>query len=539
MISISLRWKLILVTSLLIALIFSFNAYQFYRIQRQILENQIREKVDAYTMLSSRPLVEAFNNYFHSGFIKFKELLLDILVLSQDVRKIELIDVNGVILFDSAEIQQTSVAPDNPAGRVITDPDILSQIRGIEKSVDYHVVREDGEAIEVIYPFVEEWGKHSYTLRYTFGYQEMERSLAQVTTRMIQSAVLFVLLGILGSFFFAVGITGPVKELAAAARQVGAGNLDVRVPPVRTRDELAGLASTFDSMIQNLRTTIKEKDEYAGELHRLYLDMEEKVRERTRELAEKNELLQGAVREAQDADRAKSAFLASMSHELRTPLNSIIGFSGVLLQELYGPLNENERRDITTIYNSARHLLGLINDILDISKIEAGKFELIVERVNLKPILHAVINTGAGLLKNKQIELGLTIDEPLPDVMGDAGRIQQVLLNLVSNGIKFTRKGQVTVSAGLAKHNPGFVSISIRDTGIGIKPEDMPKIFTEFVQLENPTGDTQSGTGLGLSIARRFVEIMGGQLSVESQWTVGSTFTFTLPRADDGPEPRA
>jgi len=539
MISISLRWKLILVTSLLIALIFSFNAYQFYRIQRQILENQIREKVDAYTMLSSRPLVEAFNNYFHSGFIKFKELLLDILVLSQDVRKIELIDVNGVILFDSAEIQQTSVAPDNPAGRVITDPDILSQIRGIEKSVDYHVVREDGEAIEVIYPFVEEWGKHSYTLRYTFGYQEMERSLAQVTTRMIQSAVLFVLLGILGSFFFAVGITGPVKELAAAARQVGAGNLDVRVPPVRTRDELAGLASTFDSMIQNLRTTIKEKDEYAGELHRLYLDMEEKVRERTRELAEKNELLQGAVREAQAADRAKSAFLASMSHELRTPLNSIIGFSGVLLQELYGPLNENERRDITTIYNSARHLLGLINDILDISKIEAGKFELIVERVNLKPILHAVINTGAGLLKNKQIELGLTIDEPLPDVMGDAGRIQQVLLNLVSNGIKFTRKGQVTVSAGLAKHNPGFVSISIRDTGIGIKPEDMPKIFTEFVQLENPTGDTQSGTGLGLSIARRFVEIMGGQLSVESQWTVGSTFTFTLPRADDGPESRA
>lgn len=539
MISISLRWKLILVTSLLIALIFSFNAYQFYRIQRQILENQIREKVDAYTMLSSRPLVEAFNNYFHSGFIKFKELLLDILVLSQDVRKIELIDVNGVILFDSAEIQQTSVAPDNPAGRVITDPDILSRIRGIEKSVDYHVVHADGEAIEVIYPFVEEWGKHSYTLRYTFGYQEMERSLAQVTTRMIQSAVLFVLLGILGSFFFAVGITGPVKELAAAARQVGAGNLDVRVPLVRTRDELAGLASTFDSMIQNLRTTIKEKDEYAGELHRLYLDMEEKVRERTRELAEKNELLQGAVREAQAADRAKSAFLASMSHELRTPLNSIIGFSGVLLQELYGPLNENERRDITTIYNSARHLLGLINDILDISKIEAGKYELIVERVNLKPILHTVINTGAGLLKNKQIELGLTIDEPLPDVMGDAGRIQQVLLNLVSNGIKFTRKGQVTVSASLAKHNPAFVSVSVRDTGIGIKPEDLPKIFTEFVQLENPTGDTQSGTGLGLSIARRFVEIMGGQLSVESQWTVGSTFTFTLPRADDGPEHRA
>ncbi len=539
MISISLRWKLILVTSLLIALIFSFNAYQFYRIQRQILENQIREKVDAYTMLSSRPLVEAFNNYFHSGFIKFKELLLDILVLSQDVRKIELIDVNGVILFDSAEIQQTSVAPDNPAGRVITNPDILSRIRGIEKSVDYHVVHADGEAIEVIYPFVEEWGKHSYTLRYTFGYQEMERSLAQVTTRMIQSAVLFVLLGILGSFFFAVGITGPVKELAAAARQVGAGNLDVRVPPVRTRDELAGLASTFDSMIQNLRTTIKEKDEYAGELHRLYLDMEEKVRERTRELAEKNELLQGAVREAQAADRAKSAFLASMSHELRTPLNSIIGFSGVLLQELYGPLNENERRDITTIYNSARHLLGLINDILDISKIEAGKYELIVERVNLKPILHTVINTGTGLLKNKQIELGLTIDEPLPDVMGDAGRIQQVLLNLVSNGIKFTRKGQVTVSASLAKHNPAFVSVSVRDTGIGIKPEDLPKIFTEFVQLENPTGDTQSGTGLGLSIARRFVEIMGGQLSVESQWTVGSTFTFTLPRADDGPEHRA
>lgn len=525
----SLRWKLIVVTDLLIVLIFSVNTYQSIHIQKGMFENQIREKVDAYTMLSARPIVEAFNNYFHSGFIKFKELLLDILLLSRDVKKIELIDVNGLVLFDSTETQQSSISPEQQAGRIITDASTIAKIRGIEKSIDYHKMVDGQETIEVIYPFVEEWGKHGYTLRYTFGYDEMAKSLRQITQRMIVSAAFFMVLGICSAFLFAVTITRPLKNLAAGVQQVGFGNLDIQVP-VRSRDEIASLAKTFNTMTQNLREVIKEKDDYADKLHGLYREMEEKVKERTRELAEKNELLQQAVRQAQNADRAKSAFLASMSHELRTPLNSIIGFSGVLLQDMYGPLRPDERNDITTIYNSARHLLGLINDILDISKIEAGKFDLNLERVNLKPILQTVVNSAFGLLKGKNIEIRSAVHDPLPDVLGDGNRIQQVILNLVSNAIKFTQKGYVTMTAGVWEKNPEFVYVSVKDTGIGIKENDVGRIFDEFVQLDSPLLDQQSGTGLGLSIARKFVGIMGGQLMVESKFGVGSTFIFTLPR---------
>lgn len=529
----SLRWKLILVTSLLIVLIFSVNTFQAIQLQKQIFETQIREKIDAYTMLSARPIVEAYSNYFQSGFIKFKELMLDILLLSQDVRRIELIDVNGRVLFDSSEVQQANLAPEEQVGRIITDQTTLNKIRGIEKTVDFHRWSGGREYIEVVYPFVEEWGKHSYTLRYTFSYDEMEKSLRQITYRMIQSATLFILAGILLAFFLAVGITRPLKDLAAGVQQVGVGNLDIQVG-VKSRDEIADLARTFNTMTQNLREVIEEKDDYAGKIHRLYLEMEEKVRERTRELAEKNDLLQQAVKQAQDADRAKSTFLASMSHELRTPLNSIIGFSGVLLQELYGPLSPEERRDITTIYNSARNLLALINDILDISKIEAGKFDINVEPVRLKPIIQTVANTALGLIKDKKLDVRTHIQEPLTEVLGDGSRIQQVILNLVSNAIKYTQKGYVLISAGIWEKDPRFVFVSVKDTGFGIKEEDQDRIFEEFVQLDNPLADRPSGTGLGLSIARRFVEIMGGRIFLESKWGAGSTFTFTLPRINPG-----
>jgi len=540
----SLRWKMMLVTSLLIILIFSVNTYQTIQNQKRIFENQIREKVDAYTLLSRRHIVEAYNNYFHSGFIKFKELLLEVMQRSTDVTRIELIDVNGVILFDSAEVLQSSASQEGQKNRVITDPQLLTKICGIDRSVDYHKIVNGEESIEVIYPFVEEWGKHSFSLRYTFSYAEMEKAVRQFTIQMIQSAALFMVLGILAAFLLSIGITGPLNELALCVRQVGGGNLEIQAP-IHTRDEIAALAGTFNTMIGNLRQVIQEKDAYAKEVHGLYVEMEGKVQERTRELAEKNALLEETARLAQQADKAKSAFLASMSHELRTPLNSIIGFSGLLLQELHGPLNENERRDITPIYNSARYLLGVINDILDISKIEAGKIDINIETVDLKPVIQQVINSAIGLMKEKSLEIRLSLQDPLPPVRGAAVRIQQVILNLVSNAVKFTQRGYIVISAGVLEDDPGHVFVSVRDSGIGIKPEDQERIFEEFIQLDTLPGQHRSGTGLGLPIARRFIEIMQGRLFVESTWGVGSTFTFTLPRAAEescgrpGPDERS
>jgi len=228
-----------------------------------------------------------------------------------------------------------------------------------------------------------------------------------------------------------------------------------------------------------------------------------------------------------EVDRLKTEFLANMSHELRTPLNSIIGFSRVILKGIDGPLTELQQQDLEAIHSSGQHLLGLINDILDISKIEAGKMELAFEEVDLHQIIKGVMSSAVGLVKGKPIELRQEAPADLPAVWADATRTRQVLLNLVSNASKFTDQGSITV---LARYDEAMVTLGVQDTGIGIPADKLEKVFEEFTQVDASTTRKVGGTGLGLAISRRFVEMHGGKIWVESELGKGSTFYFTLPR---------
>ncbi len=247
-------------------------------------------------------------------------------------------------------------------------------------------------------------------------------------------------------------------------------------------------------------------------------------------------LYQEAVETAErlkEMDRLKSQFLANMSHELRTPLNSIIGFSRVILKGIDGPITDQQRQDLEAIYNSGQHLLGLINDILDISKIEAGKMELSFEPTDLKEIIRGVMSTAIALVKDKPIELQQSVPENLPIITADSRRVRQVLLNLVSNAAKFTDEGFIHVEARV---DGDFVRISVSDSGIGIPPEKLPHIFEAFTQVDASPSRKYGGTGLGLTISKSFVELHGGRIWIESELGKGSTFTFTLPI--QGPPPR-
>lgn len=228
------------------------------------------------------------------------------------------------------------------------------------------------------------------------------------------------------------------------------------------------------------------------------------------------------------ANRAKSEFLASMSHELRTPLNSIIGFSELLKQQTAGGLNNKQDRYVENVLNSSRFLLNLINDILDLSKIEAGKIELIIERISI-PI---VINETLTLLKERasknKVILIKEIDPELEFINADKQRVKQILFNLLSNAIKFSKKEGGTVSVKTKKEGDNAI-ISISDTGIGIKEEDFEKLFREFEQVNPEITRNYGGTGLGLAISKKLVELHGGRIWIESRYGEGSTFTFTLP----------
>ena len=238
------------------------------------------------------------------------------------------------------------------------------------------------------------------------------------------------------------------------------------------------------------------------------------------------EQLADTAKELREIDRFKTQFLANMSHELRTPLNSIIGFSRVMLKGIDGPLTELQAADLNSIYNSGQHLLALINSILDMSKIEAGKMDLSFEEVYLPDILNAVLSTTKALVKDRPIALHFEVPPILPTVWADAQRVRQVLLNLMSNAAKFTEEGHIALEA---EAGPEFVTIRVADTGVGISSEAQNRLFIPFQQVDGSTTRRAGGTGLGLAISRSFVEMHGGEIGVESQPGKGSTFTFTLP----------
>ena len=289
-------------------------------------------------------------------------------------------------------------------------------------------------------------------------------------------------LALLLGFAISWSIIGPVTQMHRRFDELAAGDFSHHVE-VANRDELGALAGNLNRM--------------NDELGRLYRDLEA-------------------------ASRHKSEFLASMSHELRTPLNAIIGFSEVLREEMFGPLNERQADYLNDILTSGRHLLSLINDILDLSKIEAGKMELQPSTFFLPAILEGGLTMIRERATGHGISLGLDVAPDVGEITADERKVKQVVFNLLSNAVKFTPDGgRIDLSARVSN---GELEVAVRDTGIGIAPEDQARVFEEFQQAGQ-----REGSGLGLALSRSFVELHGGQLRLESEPGVGSTFTFTLP----------
>jgi len=277
-----------------------------------------------------------------------------------------------------------------------------------------------------------------------------------------------------------------------------------------------GLAKPYDLLFRNLKQS------------------EETLKKAHNELEEKALALEEVNLKVQEADRLKSIFLASMSHELRTPLNSIIGFTGILLKGFPGHLNDEQAKQLSMVQGSAQHLLCLINDILDISKIEAGQLEVLRKRFYLPQAIEKVIHAMKPLAEKKGLTLITSVAQDVAYVVSDQRRVEQILINLLNNAVKFTEKGEVFLECNI---HDDRVALRVQDTGIGLNPEDFEKVFEAFSQIEMGLTRHYEGTGLGLSICKKLAGLLGGEIWAESEGAgKGSVFTFTLPIGGDGDE---
>jgi len=416
-----------------------------------------------------------------------------------DVVEAVVVDRQGRVLADSRFDEERSTLPD-------LQHSAASTMRA-------EFVRDgDAESFRVTAPIRlsgEPWG----SLRIVMSLESVHRALWASAWRTVLLGAVVLLLGLLAAGWLVHSIAAPLVRMMAFADEVRGGNLAVRVP-VESKNEIGRLADTFNQMARGLEESRRERREYAATLER-------RVAERTAELA--------AARDAAEAGtRAKSAFLATMSHELRTPMNGVLGMTDLLADT---PLTEDQTELVDTIRASGEQLLGVVNDILDYSKIEAGSIELEKRPFELQLAMEQSVDLVAFKAAEKSLEITLSSGDDVPcAIVGDEQRLRQILTNLLSNAVKFTEAGEINVHVEVDGHEDGRARLhfSVHDTGIGIPEEHQSRLFKRFSQTDASTTRRFGGTGLGLAISRAFAEMMDGAMWVESAAGDGATFHFTV-----------
>ncbi len=509
-------------TVLMISLV-SLLTYTHLSSHKQMLENELLKRISIMkenligrgkSFITS--LAEQVENeiaaYNFSGVMEITEKAVKV---NQDIKYAMLADASGLIFMHTLkpELIQTH----------LSDKNSLKSLRQMKLVVAEY--KENDEAVVKISAPLQvstnPWGE--IQLVYTFKYLEAEIQFSReqnrtqirkliVTTAM--TALGFLLPSILLAYFFTSRLLSPIIKLTHFTRKLSEGDFSSADEiTIRSRDEVGVLASAFADMKKDLGISYEKLAENNRTL-------EQKVRERTAALDMQNQ-------ELNKASLTKSQFIANISHEIKTPMNAIIGMTDLVLKM---ELQPKTRAYLNTVKTSANTLMNLFSDILDFSKIEAGKVTLEKVKFSLTGLLNSLIDIFAIKIADKGIEMIVHVGKDVPDTLiGDPLRLGQIMTNLIGNGIKFTEKGEIHIHVDPAFKEKNRIQLlfSIRDTGIGILPEQIPLLFDSFTQADGSTTRKYGGTGLGLTISRHLVELMSGEITVESTPGKGSTFTFT------------
>ena len=482
----SLRTRLAALLAVIVALGLLANAAWLVLSARQRLRERLETSATLFASLATGPICAAYEAYFDSGYFKFRQVVRDLLAQAPDVTRVEIVDVEGRVLFDSSRLDE-SVAPPAPDTRL--DPVRLEAARRLELTA---LRGRDGDRdrLEIVSPWVEDWGRHRLSVAYHVSYANLRAEYARYARTTLALTALSILAAAGVGLALARRLTRPLAGLTEGAREIAEGRFGRRLD-VRTGDELQALAEAFNEMAERLEATRAERERLIGELERRNAELER--------------------------------FTYTVSHDLRTPLVTVRGFVDLLEKDVAAGEAERVAGDLSRIRGATATMETLLRELLELSRV--GRVMNPPEAVPLDALARHAVGILHGRLKAAGVRV--EVRPGLPTVHGDRTRLLEVLQNLIENAVKFrSGQGEPVVEVG-SRPGPDGPVVFVRDNGVGIDPRYHERVFALFERLDPRV----EGTGVGLALVKRIVEVHGGRVWVESEGAgKGATFCFTLPR---------
>lgn len=502
----SLKFRYAVLFSFFIALILAFNAGLLIYFKYQEFQNDIEQRAFSFGNLAVKPISDGYDTYYYSGYFKFRELMNNLMASEPDLTMIQLLDVNGRILFDSEDLKKSHFIPRTDMQLPVnSDPYYLDAIRKLDISQRY-IADEHGEkTLEIVSPYIEEWGRHKLSVIMHFSYHSLYPQIKIMVYQVVGLTLLSMLFTSSLAWVVTGKITEPLDKLTEQARGMIHGSFE-ETELETSKNEVQLLTNTFNLMTSRLQENISQ-------------------------LEENNVKLGNLNEELKELDRLKSDLLANVSHELRTPLTSIKGYTEYILERKLGPITQKQEKGLMVVQRNLERLSKLINALLDYSLMDAEKMVLTVKPFNLKLLSKQVVVNLGSELEKRSVQFQIDIPDDLPLVVGDKDKIYQVLENLTINAIKFTESGgTITIGARpIVTKEETLARITVSDTGIGIPEPALQRIFDRFYQVDGTSKRKYGGMGLGLAIAKSIIDAHKGKIEVASRVGEGTTFIITLP----------
>jgi signal transduction histidine kinase/DNA-binding response OmpR family regulator len=502
----SLKTRTALAFTLVIVFTLLLNAVYSIVTRRAEMRGKIETEARIFAQLSKAPICVGYEGLYHKDFEKFREVIRGAMLLNADVERIQVIDVDGRVRFDSTDLEES--APAAPAEQPVREQERLQAVKGLEPTVLPARDASGQAALEIIAPYVEDWGQHRLSVSYLVSYKNLRPSLAQLVQANAALTLASLVITLAVTVMLARRITRPLEELTQGAQHIADGHFDRRLD-IRSADELQVLADAFNHMSARLKQNVQQ-------------------------LEESNKKLASVNEELKELDRVKSDLLANVSHELRTPLTAIKGYTDYMLERKLGTISDKQEKGLLVVQRNMERLARTINALLDFSRLDLGRVTLNIQPFHLPALVDHILLSLRSELEKKRLAVTVALDLTLPQVIADREKISAVLENLIINAIKFTPEGGgLTVSAARLAGSPRpTAELRVADTGIGIPGDQVGRIFARFHQVDASSTRRFGGVGLGLAIVKSILDAHGSPIEVDSEVGRGTSFRFTLPLLD-------